>query len=291
VLARLRPDALHQPGAGRRSGAACRRPDVAHVLRLQRTIGNRATTRLLRQPTATEEEERARFDAAKRTHEQHLVKYAERKPHVLKSHGITTDSRVDQNTPKWIQAALAESRLLRPYLRGKFPAQAITDKFRIHTDEDTFNEAAKKHLDNKDLMNKAERAAAYGKIGGFYERRTNEVHVRSRTKFGHALHEAMHKVAHPVFRPYWQRFINEGVTQYFTDRVLKEQGLSEVTDHEYTDELACAKKLVLATSEDVVARAYFLNEQALREALMRRFQIDGGALTREIGAERICTRL
>ena len=81
------------------------------------------------------------------------------------------------------------------------------------------------------------------------------------------------------------------MTQYFTDRVLREQGLSEVTDHEYTDELACAKKLVLATNEDMVARAYFLNEQALREALMRRFQIDGGTLTREIGAERICTRL
>ena len=291
VLARLRSDALRQPGGGRRSGAVCGPPDVAHVLRLQRTIGNRATTRLLRQPTVTEEEERARFDAARRRHEQHLGKYAERKPHVLKSHGITTDSRVDRDTPKWIQAALAESRLLRPYLRGRFPAQAITDKFRIHSDEDTFNEAAKRHLDNKDLMNKAERAAAYGKIGGFYERRTNEVHVRSRTKFGHALHEAMHKVAHPVFRPYWERFINEGVTQYFTDLVLEEQGLAKVSDHEYTQELACAEKLVLASSPEVVARAYFLNDQALREALMRRLQVDGGGLTRAIGAETVCTRL
>ena len=50
-------------------------------------------------------------------------------------------------------------------------------------------------------MNEAQRAAAYGKIGGFYDRPTNEVHVRARTKFGHALHEAMHKVAHPVFKP------------------------------------------------------------------------------------------
>ena len=181
---------------------------------------------------------RVRSDAPNHTHQQHLVQYAERALHALKSARITTDSRVTEATPKWIQAALAESRLLRPYLRGKFPGRAITETFRIHSDEDLFNQAAKKHL-----------------------------------------------------TPYWQRFINEGVTQYFTDRVLREQGLSEVTDHEYTDELACAKKLVLATNEDVVARAYFLNEQALREALMRRFQIDGGTLTREIGAERICTRL
>ena len=46
VLARVRSDAPHHPGHRRRSGSTCP-PDVAHVLRLQRTIGNRATTRLL----------------------------------------------------------------------------------------------------------------------------------------------------------------------------------------------------------------------------------------------------
>ena len=296
MLARVRSDAPHRTGARRRSGDPCHPPDVAHVLRLQRTIGNRATTQLLlRQPApATEEDvradvaqDRARFDAAKRTRNQ----YAERAPHALRSAGITTDSRVNENTPKWIQAAFAESRLLRPYLRGKFPAQAITDKFKVHSDEDDFNQAVKKHLGNKDLMNKAQRAAAYGTHGGFYDRGTNEIHVRARTKFGHALHEAMHKVAHPVFFRYWQRFINEGVTQYFTDLVLREQGLPEVTDHEYKAELACARKLVLATSEDVVARAYFLNDQALREALQKRLKLEPIPFAAEIGAERICTRL
>ena len=299
MLARVRSDAPHHTGARRRRGDALHPPDVAQVLRLQRTIGNRATARLLqRQPVATEEEvaadvaqERARFDAAKRTHERHRVQYAERAPHALKSAGITTDSRVNEGTPKWIQAALAESRLLRQYLRGKFPAQAITDRFRIHSDEDTFNEAVKTHLGNKDLMNKAQRAAAFGKLGGFYERGTNEVHVRSRTSFGHALHEAMHKVAHPVFKPYWKRFINEGVTQYFTDCLLKEQGLPAVTDHDYKDELACAKKLVEATSFQVVAAAYFLNDGTLRETLQRRFKLEPIPFAEAIDAERICTRL
>jgi hypothetical protein len=101
----------------------------------------------------------------------------------------------------------------------------------------------------------------------------------------------MHKVAHPVFKPYWGRLINEGVTQYFTDLLLREQGLSEVTDHEYKDELACARKLVAATSWQVVARAYFLNDGALREALMARFKLSAGAFTGEVGAERICSRL
>jgi hypothetical protein len=268
VLARLRSDTPHHAGGRRRSGALLPPPDIAHVLRLQRTIGNRATTRLLRQPVA--EAERA-------------------KPHALKTAGITTDSRVSDETPKWIQAALTESLLLRPYLDGK---PAITDgSFKLHFDEDDFNEAAKKYFDNKDLMDKAKRAAAYGKIGGFYDRKTKEVHVRPRTKFGHAVHEAMHKVAHPVFFKYWGRLINEGVTQYFTDCLLKEQGLSEVTDHEYKDELACAKKLVQATSWQVVAAAYFQNDGALRETLMKRFKLDAGQFTREVGAEKICTRL
>ena len=74
-------------------------------------------------------------------------------------------------------------------------------------------------------MTKKERAAAYGRIGGFFDRSNGVIHVRSRTKFGHALHEAMHKVAHPGFHGFWGEFINEGVTQYFADCLLREQGL------------------------------------------------------------------
>ena len=99
-------------------------------------------------------------------------------------------------------------------------------------------------MGDHDNLTQGERAAEVRHIGGYYDRSDKSVHVRSRTKFGHALHEAMHKVAHPVFKPYWGRLINEGVTQYFTDLLLREQGLSEVTDHEYKAELACARKLV-----------------------------------------------
>ena len=292
MLARVRSDAPHHPGPRRRQGAACP-PDVAHVLRLQRTIGNRATTQLLREPVAEIEEERSRFNAAKQTHQRRLAEYAQRdKPHVLKQQGITTDSRVSSDTPKWIQAALAESVLLRPYFRKKFPARAITDgKFTIESDEDVFNTAAKVYLGNKDNMDKAQRAAAFGHIGGYYDRTDRSVHVRSRTKFGHAVHEAMHKVASPGFFMFWGTFINEGVTQYFTDLLLKEQGLSEVTDHQYGAELACANKLVAATNWQVVAAAYFTEDAALREALMKRLKLDLLGLKKAAMAETICPRL
>jgi hypothetical protein len=280
---------------GRRRPAARERPDAELVLRLQRTIGNRATTRLLREPTVEEDvaQERARFDQAKQEHLRRLAGYAQRdKPQALRKAGITTDSRVDRDTRKWIQAAFAESQKLRPYLKGKFPARAITQgTFEVHTVEDDFNTVAHGLYGGNQPMTKDQRAAAYGKIGGLYDRKTGAVHVRSRTKFGHAMHEAMHKLAHAGWYPFWERTFNEGVTQLMTDCVLQEQGLSIVTDHDYGAELACAKRLVAATSFDAVAKAYFQNDAALRDALVARLRIDLGTLRREINADTLCARL
>jgi hypothetical protein len=298
MRAALRSAALHQPGLRRRRGATHPEP---LVLQLQRTIGNRATTRLLqRQPTATEEEvradverERARFDARMAEDKLRRAEAAERlKPHALKQAGITTDSQVDDETPKWIQAALAESEKLRPYLKDKFPGSAITAKgaFEIHGDPDDFNEAVKTAKGVSEPLTKRQLAERYGTVGGVFNRKTRKIHVRSHTKFGHAMHEAMHRVAHPAFHGFWEEFINEGVTQLFADCVLVEQGLTPVTDHDYKAELACAKALVAATNLDTVARAYFLNDGKLRDALMARFGIRLDALRQEIHAGTFCRR-
>jgi hypothetical protein len=257
---RIRSDAQHH--AGRRRHVARRPPDEELVLRLQRTIGNRATTRLLL-----------------------------RKPQVLAKAGLTTDSRVDSKTPGLIQAALEESDELKPFLGGKFPKYAVTKGFEVHTDEDDFNEAVKKMRKNLEPMTKNQKAAAYGKIGGFYDRPSNTVHVRSRTKFGHAVHEGMHKVASSGFHTFWGDFINEGVTQLFADRLLVEHGLGEVTDHEYQDELACAKKLVALTDVKTVAGAYFQNDGALREAVIKHLKTDLLGLTKAVRAGTVCPRL
>ena len=90
------------------------------------------------------EQERARFEAAKRRHQQRLAQYPPQSRTRSGRAGITTDSRVTADTPNWIQTALEESRSLRPYLTGKFPAAAITDRFTIESNEDDFNQAAQK---------------------------------------------------------------------------------------------------------------------------------------------------
>jgi hypothetical protein len=265
MLARLRSDAAHHAGARRRSGAACPSPAVAHVLRLQRTIGNRATTRLLQRDP---------------------------RPHALQDAGIATTSRIDDKTRGLIQKAIEESDLLRPYLKGKFPRAAATEgTFEIHSDEDDFNQAYISYRRIADAPQTARgRADAYGGIGGFFDRSKNAIHLRSRSRFGHALHEEMHKLGNAAFHGYWGDVINEGTAQYFTDRVLKEQGLDEVKDTEYQDQVACAKKLVAATSEDTLAREYFLGDGALREALKQKFKLDDAGFAKARSGD-ICQRL
>src|SRR5215216_387602 len=173
----LRSAPLDHAGLRRRRGATHSLP---LVLQLQRTIGNLATTRLLlRQPTTVA-------------------------PHALKDAGVDATSRINDKTRKLIQAAFEESEILRPYLKDKFPRAAATEgAFVIHTDEDDFNQAYMRYRGITEPMTQNQRAEKFGSIGGFFDRSKNTMHVRSRGRFGHAMHEAMHKLAAPVFRGFW----------------------------------------------------------------------------------------
>jgi hypothetical protein len=280
-----------------RSPAPPRRMPPA--LRLQRAIGNRATARLLRQATATEDDvradveaERARFEAARLEHARRLKEIdALDRPHVLKDAGVTTDSHVDDKTARLIQAALAESRKLRPYLRGKFPALAISDgKFEVHPLDKDFNRAAGAWRRLPPHTTDNELAETFKDIGGYYDRAKKTIHLRPHATFGHAVHESMHKVSHAGFL-WWGSYIDEGVTQLMADCLLQEHGLSKVTNHNYWGQLACAQKLVAATSFDMVARAYFQNDPELRETLRARFKLSLGDMAREMFDGKFCKRL
>ena len=194
-----------RPGRSSAPAPARRTPPV---LRLQRAIGNRATARLLRQATATEDDvradveaERARFDRARTVHARRLKEIdALDRPHVLKAAGIKTDSQVNDKTPGLIQAALAESRLLRPYVRGKFPALAITHgRFEIHPLDKDFNRAAGAWRRLPPQTTDLQLEQAFKDIGGYYDRGKKKIHLRPHATFGHAVHESMHKVSHAGF--------------------------------------------------------------------------------------------
>jgi hypothetical protein len=92
-------------------------------------------------------------------------------------------------------------------------------------------------------------------------------------------------------------YFNEGVTQYFTDRVLAEQpGLGNVVAYE--DELACARIALRWINDDVAmfARAYFGGAvDPLATAVRQRLKLTGGELSRlahsEDGGLELCRRI
>jgi hypothetical protein len=74
------------------------------------------------------------------------------------------------------------------------------------------------------------------------------------------MHEALHRYSSPVTQGVFGIFINEGFTQYFTDRVAAEQQVEGKTTHRYQRQLDCARKVIGWSSPEMVAKSYFLGD-------------------------------
>jgi hypothetical protein len=296
------------------------------LLKLQRTAGNTAALALLsswtlqRQPQPTSstnelaatlrdffdplrrfwqelevrrdyEEGRVRYEEARKRQRRRLKETEEHeKPHVLKSAGVESTTIVDEHTEALIQAALTESRLLRPYLKNKFPGARIPGaKFKIHDSNEEFEYSYAKLHNIRDSP--AAVHAQVARINGFFHRPTATIHLRPRSTLGDAVHEAIHKLASPTFKGYFGRFWDEGVAQYFADRVLAEHRLARYQAHLYERNLRCAKQLVAFAGDDAVAAAYFVDSRPLVESLTAKLGVDLGALIELISRGTLCDRL
>jgi hypothetical protein len=322
-VARREPAALRARtrSAGRRHRADELLPPAQRaLLRLQQTAGNAAASSLLRQPApapaqaprpsqtwldffhplaelleewqvrAEVEEGKARHAALKAQHERRLKEIEEReRPHVFKSEGVESTTRVGKSTAGLLQAALAESRVLRPYIKGKLKTSAIPGKVKIHDSDAEFEYSFEKLNEIKDSP--AAIQAQARKVRGFYHRKSGTIHLRPGSNLGHALHEAIHKLASPAFFNFYGSFWEEGVCQYFTDRVLEEQGLPAMKSHLYGTELGCAKRLVAFTSHEVVAEAYFVNHTVLLNQLTAKLRLDRGTIMNLAQQGKLCDRL
>jgi hypothetical protein len=191
--------------------------------------------------------------------------------------GVTGDTTASVDQLTLLRTIIEASPTLMPYLRQQREQRTQpTDlrnrqNFTIHQGKRDFQEAVKQAG-----IEPAERGHA---IGGFYHRPTDAIHLPRDSKFGHALHEAIHKYS-PTTQCVEQpdpttritisnttvahckcgSFLSEGLTQYFADVVLADQGLPKFTDHAYKKELACATRFVDTFHLDSVARLYFLND-------------------------------
>ena len=174
---------------------------------------------------------------------------------------VDPDTRASIDQLALLRTIIEASPTLRPYLtEERAKASQPTDlrntqKFIIHSsDSDLQDEAQRCH------QGEAEPGT---KIGGFYCRQTDTIHLPPDAKFGHALHESVHKYSKLVLKGVCSQFLNEGVTQYFADIVLADQGFPKFTGHAYQKQLECAARFIDRFHLDQVASVYFLGVAGL----------------------------
>ena len=242
--------------------------ELDRLERLQRSAGNAAVGTLMRQPQA----------APPKT--------------ALEQAGVSGSTRLDSKTAGLVNSIVAASPLLSPFIKGKLPKEGILgSKVKIHDSDAEFNgeyvrvEKITDSLANKDVQKKI------AQVAGFFDRSTGITHLRKRSDFGDALHESLHKLAGGGFRGLFEEFLDEGVTAWFTDRLLEEQNQPEHKDL-YRDNAACAARLVAATSPTMVAEAYFNQKVGpLAEAVAKKLRIPLGDVHGLAAKGELCDKL
>ncbi len=193
---------------------------------------------------------------------------------IAKDKGYDPDTIVNsKDMPNAIELMIESSATLKPYLDPKAPKIDDKGKFKVK-------------------IGYANLLAAYndcygheyggdGDIGGFYCRKDGNIYVvagsgkeRSST-LGDAVHESVHKKSKYTLASKFTDFINEGVTQYFADRVLNDQGLPDYKGHTYQAQLACAKDLIrVSGGMDEVAKEYFQGKSDIANVLHDKFSAE-----------------
>ena len=117
------------------------------------------------------------------------------------------------------------------YKRQKLGTVVIPRNF-IHHDFDSVFEHQYVSLEGKIIPAGSPEEKELKKIYGFYHPQTGTIHLRPSANVGHALHEAIHKFSSSGFRNLFGHNLDEGVTHYFTNLILAEQGLTESSAYE-----------------------------------------------------------
>ena len=177
--------------------------------------------------------------------------------------------RANEDTPELINDTVIKSSLLAKYVGADRVKAAFLDSKNFHVIQD---------YELKEYGDKCKQGDIVDKAGGFFCRNVakakdkdlrGDIFVVRYLKLGYVIHEFMHKLSGPTVKNMLGTFVNEGITQYFTDQFLTEGKYDILTDHGYIDNLACANKIVSQTNEQMVADAYFNNNTKLINVLQK----------------------
>jgi Domain of unknown function (DUF4157) len=206
-------------------------------------------------------------DAAGRrliAHELVHVVQAENAPPVVRRapalKGHTTAEKVDDNIATVVDKAIAESPTIAKFVPAK-KLKAESGHL-VVDDPAVFTERYKKYAKEVGATDKPE------EVGGFTDRKAGEIHLRFHTAdVEAALHEAVHLNSSTKFQGNFGHPCNEGVTEYFTQKVLDEQGLKP--GKAYADQMKIAEGLIAALDENQVGNAYFKGDLAAYKAVVK----------------------
>jgi hypothetical protein len=177
----------------------------------------------------------------------------------LKGRELPTARQIsdEKDTAFFVEGFIEASNRLQPYLKGKLVKTSVAKNFHIYGSREEFDAKASKLG--------GEESSPGIKSGGFYHRRTDSIHLPPGAAFGHALHEGIHKYSSPVVLSVFGQFLNEGVTQYFAESVQEEHNVEGKAQHEYGEQLECAKIAMgfLRDGEKTLAEAYFQGNPTL----------------------------
>ena len=206
----------------------------------------------------------------------------------LKGKSLPTARQVsgEKDTAFFVEGLIETSSRLQPYLKGKLAKTSVAKNFHIYGSRDEFEAKAGKLVGGE--------SSPGTKFGGFYHRPTDSIHLPPRAEFGHALHEGIHKYSSRVVLTMFGQFLNEGVTQYFADRVQEEHQVEGKTKHEYGEQLECAKIALsfLKDGDKTLAEAYFQGKAIpMSEEINARLGINQGERAKLVSDNKLCERI
>ena len=172
---------------------------------------------------------------------------------------------VGGQTASQLDQILSNSQFLKPYIQDKLKQKSIAaaGKFIIHASDAEFDMAYMTLHHKLDQLNNPAFRKELELKKGFYWPPEDAIHLRPLANMSQALHEAIHKFSEMGFVRMFGKFINEGTTQYFADRVQVELGLPPAESHGYDRELVFATQLIPYLGESFTAEQYFKDFDAI----------------------------
>lgn len=228
--------------------------ELAHVMQ-QRGIDARDTVTIRREPEDTGT--KATPPPAKQAPPATQQTPPAAKQSTLKSQGVDAADPVAAKTPQIIDTVLQRNKRLAPYIGDRLTGGLkIAEKghFVKELSDANFDSAYRKTYEES----AGDTVPSY--VMGFYDPNASTIHLRPDAKFGTALHEAVHRLAAPSVYSLMStvaskisddlvKVLVEGVTAYFTDTIVQDEGLPNFVDA-YSSSKKKAAAIVAALGKD-----------------------------------------